>query len=510
MGALAGAAVIVGLAVLAPRASAYALLNRIQAAANALPEWHYVVYSYPPDGAALKVGEAWCRNGHIRDEEDRGRMLLFDDDVQEVQYRVGQDHALRVPPRRQAHEIQSLAGFVREMKASAMMTGLTIDRDLMLDGRRATRITAYSRNEPTRITMLADSATDVPFRATVEERRIDGWRLMRQIEIDTSAVTDAKVQIALPAGVTIVDKTALQRTWEERLSKSVAAYNGSGAIGPYKPVEIRAVWVNEDGVVFTLYTNTASNRPVDMSGWKTAKGPHGETMRSGPSQPPSPPILKLDEVTDDVGSEYVPIDGFQGTMYSSDGSFVGGLRWGAEEAQVGVFAPMRTDKHQPRSVKLRFAAMTFVVPPGFKPTGKWVTQDQMIPKLAAVAYHRQAVNRAAGQQPEWAAVLGMHSVPTAFEQDIAHARAMAADRRGDLPDAETQFRTWINLAEADMAENGQSYSMHERYELLGGVLAREGKKEEARLAFSKALQDAQGPEAERLRLEVRRLDPEPR
>ena len=507
-GAVGGVFALAGLVFLTPRAVAYAEFQRIEAAADSLPQWRLTTYTPDLNGNLVNSGETWCRNGQVRDEREFGQVVLLRSVNSVVEYHKGADHAVRSPSSDTSGQVKKLSGFIQELQHTTNLLGLSVERETTVEGRHATRVSALSKNEPVRISIYADSQTDVPFLGLVEAKSEHGWRIERKIVIDATPFDVSGISFGLPHGVRIIDRSAMQAEWREKLGKPIATYP---ATSKWSALEIRDVWVNRDGIVFVMYTNGRSPRPVDTTGWKSRTSPDGTKILESPHRVPAMPnTQELITIEDDLGTNYSQLNGFQGFETTLDGTWSRGLTWAEGDANVAVYAPNSRPLKLAHRLKLTFGFSQYLVPKGFKPHDKYVYLTDMERVQTTTAVHVQAVKAHPRQLPEWADFIGISLEPLALDAEVARVRSIAAISTGDGKTAEQYARDYLQLTQMEATQSGNSYVMSDRYDLLGQALNAEGKSDEARKAWEQALDDAQSRDHDRIVKEMNTLRDIPR
>ena len=489
---------------LAPRARATSLVDRIRKATNGLKEWHLVTKKPDGHGTMVKSSEEWGRGGIIKDydlSEARQRVWA---PVGWTEYRSGELHASRqstyggLTP---YSGMRTLAGFVEMFSSAKNHPEFSVTRGLYVEGRLANRLVFRPGTEEARITLYADATSDIPFLGTVEARAAGAWKVVQRFEIDSGPVSAESVKLQLPAGVTVVNEEEAQRDWERKLDKPIATIRGD-----FMPVRIRGVWVGTNGLVVVLYTNGRSDQTLEgRAKGHTEVGPGGEQILSW-AEPDRLGWEPLGWIRDDKSNRYLPVGGFQGTMYDGGGKFLHGLRWNGEDAQVEAYIPA-VPGPTPRSLTLVFGGTALVVPPGFKPTGKWVTASEMIPKTTIDKTYKLRVTPDGAALPEWASLLGEAPHASAVPTLIAETRRDEALKTGNLKYAEAQARLYIEQVLAESATGDASYLFSDMYSKLGDVLAAEGKLSEARDAYQRACETADDKELAIIHGKLSRLDP---
>jgi hypothetical protein len=467
------------IAFLAPRAQAITTLSRISGAVDALPAWHFVTYAPDLSGKLTKSGETWSADGRVREVSERGKTMRYLVSGETILYRQGEPYAMRLPGRNASDQIQRLSGFVRQMQTSVYMQRVEVRPNQRIEGRAATQLISYAKAEPVRVTLAADSRTDIPFLATVESRVGNGWQVVRRIDIDTNPVPTAKVALDLPAGVEVVDEKVARQQWIKRLSKPLGAY-----VGDHAPLEVRDVWVNREGVVFVLYTNGRSNR------------------LGGGAQDP----LELIGVKDDRGTRYLSGESLQGTMYTTKGEFVRGLVIDGREVQAAFFVPAKPAAGEPRTLQISFGQVIYRVPEGFQPKGPAVSIKEMRRTVTNLVTHRATLTSSPETLPAWMPFMGSGPREMSLESEIARLRARDALATGDWDRAVREAREHLRITQLEAAVEGQSYRLDGNYDLLGEALYRQGNYGEARRAWQEALDRANDAgAAERIRREMAQL-----
>lgn len=491
---------------LAPRASAFVECNRIAAAADALPEWHLETFTPDINGALVKSGETWCRDGHVRELKQFGQVEVFEGGGSSISYVKGADHAIRNLGKNAASQVKSLSGFVQELKRSNSLIGLTVDHDIAIDGRTATRVSTESKREPVRLSIYADPKTDVPFLGTVEERTANGWHVERRVVIDTRAVQQNEVALDLPKSVQIIEESDLESSWRNKLGKPIAVFPSHTG---RSHVAIRDVWMNRDGLIFVMFTNGATPKPLDTTGWIKETTPGGATRYRNPHPESTLSVINpsnLESITDSDGTDYAAVGGFQGYETDTTGKWHRGPSWQDGDAQVSVFAPIQPGLVKDRNVTLRFGWLSYVLPKGYKPKGPTVSMKEMIPQQTISAVYRCRLSPHGTTMPEWVESIGIAPTELGLQAAIAQVRGVNAVANHVGAKAESYARDYLRVTRLESATTGLSFQMSRQYDLLGQALAINGKDAEAVEAWKRALDDAQGDEALRIQREIQTLN----
>lgn len=457
--ATAAAAMIFGaVAFVAPKARAMSALDQIAHSVDVAPMWHMRTLAVDASGNLSPSDEMWCRNGVVHEVGEHGRLLRQIENGAVVSYRQGEPEALRRATKNN-QEMLSLSGFVQQFKHLVYMKNVQV-ADATVDGRAATQVSVESKNEPTRIRLYADRSDRFPFLATVEARQGEEWRLVRKMEIDRNPVSPGQVALSLPKGINVVDEASATQNWNKRFSQGK-----ENLTGDFRPVALYDVTTNAQGDVFVLYANGMNTRIGSLGSGNT---------------------VDLVDVTDDQGNHYLPADHIQGTMRNTDGEYVSGFVVDGHDVMAKLYIPAGPVT-SPRKIKLSFGSIGYYVPKGFKPTGKYVTRDQMEPRRTVALVKEITPKRTSSALPAWMPFLGM----ALRESDLGVAenevRAQDAIARGDGAKAETYARERIRLIQIKSAEEGQSYAMYGMYDALGQALALQGENAEAQRYYQMAL-----------------------
>ena len=491
---------------LAPRASAFVECNRIAAAADALPEWHLETFTPDINGILVKSGETWCRDGHVRELKQFGQVEVFEGVGSSISYVKGADHAIRNVGKNAAGQVKSLSGFIQELRRSNNLMGLAVDHDVAIDGRTATRVSTESKQEPVRLSIYADPKTDVPFLGTVEERTANGWHIERKVVIDTRTVRPSEVALDLPKSVKIIEQSELESSWRRKLGKPIAVFPSHTGMSH---VAIRDVWMNRDGLIFVMFSSGSTPRPPDTTGWIKETTPGGITTYRDPHPVSVQQIANpsnLESITDSDGTEYKILGGFQGYETDTIGKWHRGLTWPDGDAQVSVFAPIRSGPVKARDITLEFGWVSYVLPKGYKPKGATVSMTEMVPHHTTSAVYRQRLSPHGTTMPEWVESIGIGPTELGLQSAIAQARAAAAISNHEGQSAESFARDYLRLTQLESATTGLSFQMSGQYDLLGQALAINGKDTEAVEAWKKALDDAKSDEALRIQKEIQAVN----
>lgn len=503
--AFAGAAAVCAAAMfIAPKAAAYAAYRRIKQAADALSSWHVMTYTPTFDGRLVKSSDMWGDNGRVRFDREFGQVISLWSKSGLVEYRQGEDHAIRSSGSDPSGEFKKLSGFIDDLQRSDSFFGFEADTNAIVGGRPAIRVSVRSRFEAVRVSLYADRTSDVPFLGIVERRTPGGWTVERRMVIDANPVQSTMPAFALPAGVRVVDRSDMDRELEQRYQAPISVFEGADR----SSVQVRDVWMNSEGLVFVMYTNGRINKAIDTKGWKTRKTPDGQVIKEGPRVPMPVVSPELVGVADDQSREYVKIAGFQGVMIDFQGNEVG-PRWREGDAQIRVFAPLTDAEGPAHQVRLSFGYTMYTVPKGFKPHGKYISFAEMVPNNVVSFTGIQAVQPHRQQMPEWAEFTGMCPKPLELDANVAEARARVAVRRKDGGWAEREAQEALRCIETESAQSGNAYAMTDWYDMLGQAYALEGRAEPARDTWRKALAEASGEAADRIQREISSLIPIP-
>lgn len=458
--ATAAAAMIFGaVAFVAPKARAMSALDGIAHSVDAAPMWHMTTFTADASGKLTPSVEMWCRDGVVHEVGEHGRRVRQIEKGSVVSYRQGDPDALRTQTRN-TQEMLSLSGFIEQFKHLVYMKNVEVS-DATVEGRAATQVSVESRNEPTRIRLYADKNDRFPFLATVEAKNGDDWRLVRRMEIDRNPVSESQVTLNLPTGVRVVDEAGAIQSWNKRFSQEKQEMTGD-----FRPINLYDVTATAQGDVFVLYSNGFNFRVGSVSG------------------PPN--TVDLVDVTDDQGNRYVESDHIQGTMRNTNGDLVHGFVVDGHDVIAKLYVPVKPGA-TPHKVKLSFGGISYYVRKGFKPTGKYVTQDQMEPRREIKLVKEVSPNSASSTLPAWMPFLGMPMTESDLQVTENEVRAKDAIAQGNGAKAEGYAREQIRLIGIKSAEEGQTYAMYGFYDLLGQALALQGKNSEAQRYFEMAL-----------------------
>ena len=491
---------------LAPRASAFVECNRIAAAADALPEWHLETYTPDLNGALIKSGETWCRDGRVRELKQFGQVEVFEGGGSSISYVKGADHAIRNVGKDAASQVKSLSGFVQELKRSKNLLALKVEHDVLIDGRSATRISTESKQEPVRLSIYADPKTDVPFLGMLEERTANGWHVERKVVIDTRTVKPSEVAFDLPKSVQIIEESDLESSWRNKLGKPIAVFPSHTG---RSHVAIRDVWMNRDGLIFVMFTNGATPKPLDTTGWIKETTPGGAVRYRNPHPESILNVINpsnLESITDSDGTDYATLGGFQGYETDTSSKWHRGLTWPDGDAQVSVFAPVRPGPGKARELTLKFGWLSYVVKKGYKPKGATVSMKDMVPQENISAVYHLRLSPHGTTMPEWVESIGIAPTELGLQAAIAEVRGVNAVANREGTKAESYAREYLRITRLESATTGLSYQMSRQYDLLGQALAINGKDTEAVEAWKKALDDAQGDEALRIQKEIQTVN----
>jgi len=244
----------------------------------------------------------------------------------------------------------------------------------------------------------------------------------------------------------VIDNDQLKAEWQNRLDRGIATIDKGGA-----HVVIRDVVGLSSGDVMVLYTN--GRKHISMKDIGVAR-----------KASEIPPMPSLDAVYDGAGHSYIPVDGMQGTMYTTQDQFVDGFRFNGQDLQAAWYTPI-TEGAPPSKVKMHF-----------------MDSDVSFDKTVDV--------RSAGDTPEWSNLIGMGP------RELMEVQANAAGARGEYflsrDDDETaakELEKSIRLNDMRLAAMGERILQGDASAKLGSALHALGRDREARAAYERAIRD---------------------
>ncbi|MBC8104028.1 MAG: WD40 repeat domain-containing protein, partial [Cytophagales bacterium] len=328
-------------------------LQRMEVAIGDVRNAHTVFWDFAPDGTPAKKRESWFQGSSVRSEETEqapggearlkqvqlyanGKYWTYSPQENQVTFR-----------RKDGFAHYNASGFsIAAMQHDYARWGwkdkIRVLGETIVEGRAARQVT-IEKEEPageTRLRILADPKTDLPFRMEMRLKTEAGWRTMFTGEMRYNTPLDtARVFVPdFPRAARRMDLDAEQAHLRERLAQGLAEKSASGS----RRVVLRDLRVNKEGDVFLLYT--AGKRLGDAFGSGLCWAGRDWTVT----------------VTDDLGNRYVP---HANRLLSGDplpGEELSALVYGGERLEGEAWTP---EAHQRSPWRPRQFTITFHLDP---------------------------------------------------------------------------------------------------------------------------------------------------
>lgn len=430
--------------ILMPKIAGARALGAIDSALSNVSSFRIVEQSVSSDSTRSDGGVTFYLSGKSK-RVTAGYVRYMSGDSETVYY-PARNQAIRFPVTARRTELSDLTSMLSVLKRSTWTQGLSV-KQVQDHGRAAVLVQANTKTEPIRVQVYADAKSQLPYHVQLFHTTADGGsRLQRDIVIDYSApVSPSDVEPAFPQGTKVYDRDQLRGLWAAKLSKpSASVVQGKVTIA------VRDVSVTNTGNVYVLYSSGIKHIP-----WKEQTQGH---FGGG---------YQLTSISTPDGRTYLPLGGFQGTMYRTDDTFVSGFMIGGEDVQVAAFAPLN-DYQVSGPVKLN---LTFSE--GHKSVSQQVTVPSATSPLVA----------------EYFDFLGI--APT----DEHNMLSQVSRARGDwylakqmFDEAEQCYREAVAQSDQYAASVGQTVLQGDLLHSLGLALKAQGKTTAARAILQEALE----------------------
>ncbi len=238
-----------------PALVAAQVLRQMEAAIRDVRSAHMVRWDVAPDGSRINKAESWYEGSKARSEEEKprrirlyadGKFWTYDRDLNKVTVRKQDSYAT-----------YNSSGFTigamrRDFARRGWRDKIRVLGDTTVGGRPVRRV-SIERVEPagpTRMLMLVDAKTDLPFQFEFQLQMDGEWITKMVGQMTYNETLPAQLfQPHFPRSAKVFDLDAGREEWRERLARGIA----SRTVGD-RAIVIRDLQVNSEGDVFLLYT----------------------------------------------------------------------------------------------------------------------------------------------------------------------------------------------------------------------------------------------------------------